>query len=84
MSPTFGTVRRQLDSRSANALSQGLSFVPAFLAAALYLSRSPGVTRTFIRTLAGSFFGGCPLGLLGLSTGRIMYSQIILDKPFPV
>jgi hypothetical protein len=57
------------DSRSASAFSQGLSLAPAFLAAALYRSRSPGVTRTFIRTLAGSFSGGLPLGRLALVMG---------------
>jgi hypothetical protein len=46
----------------------------------LYLSLSAGVTRTFIRTLAGSLRGGLPLGL-ALVIGGIMYSQIILDKP---
>ena len=67
-------------SRSARAFSQTLKDTPARLDALLYRSRSPGVTLTFIRAVAGSFRGGLPLGLLGLSMGGIMYSQIMLDK----
>jgi hypothetical protein len=49
-------------SRSASPLSHADRLgALARLALALYASRSPGVTRTFIRTLAGSFLGGCPL-----------------------
>jgi hypothetical protein len=51
-------------SRSASPLSHAERLgALARLALALYASLSPGVTRTFIRTLAGSFLGGCPLRL---------------------
>lgn len=58
-------------SRSASAFSQTLRETPARLAAALYLSRSPEVTLTFIRTLAGSLEGGLPLGFLALVIGPL-------------
>lgn len=53
-------------SLSANPLSHAdrLGAI-ARLALTLYVSLSPGVTLTFIRTLAGSFLGGCPLRFLG-------------------
>jgi hypothetical protein len=69
-------------SRSASPLSHAERLgALALRALVLYPSRSEGVTRTFIRTLAGSLTGGLPLGRLGLSMGLIMDSQIILDKP---
>jgi hypothetical protein len=55
-------LRRSNYSRSASPLSHAERLgALARLALALYASLSPGVTRTFIRTLAGSFLGGCPL-----------------------
>lgn len=57
-------------SRSASPLSHAESpGAFARLALALYSSRSERVTRTFIRTLAGSLRGGLPLGLLGSDMG---------------
>jgi hypothetical protein len=69
----FGPVRLQRSnySRSASPLSHAERLgARAFRALTLYVSRSPGVTLTFIRTLAGSFLGGCPLGRFGCSMGR--------------
>jgi hypothetical protein len=63
-------LQRSNYSRSASPLSHADSVgARAFLALSLYVSRSAGVTLTFIRTLAGSLMGGLPLGRFGWSIG---------------
>jgi hypothetical protein len=70
-------------SRSASPLSHADRLgALARLALALYASRSPGVTLTFIRTLAGSFLGGCPLRFGSMS--RIVLTNSACTIPFPV
>jgi hypothetical protein len=85
LNASFGrsTLQRSNYSRSASPLSHAERLgARARLALALYVSRSPGVTLTFIRTLAGSFLGGCPLRFG--SMGRIVLTNKACAIPFPV
>lgn len=68
-------------SRSARALSQGDSFVPAFLAFLWYPANSLSVHRKRATLFAGSGMGGLPRPRLACFMALIMRLQIILDKP---
>lgn len=67
-------------SRSARALSQGDSFVPAFLAFLWYPASSPSVHRKRATLVAGSGMGGLPRPRLAGFMASIMRLQIIIDK----
>jgi hypothetical protein len=69
-------------SRSASPLSHAERLgALALRALVLYPSRSEGVTRTFIRTLAGSLTGGLPLGRLAGVMGWTVLTKKVLDNP---